>query len=52
MCGPWLSGWGFWGIFPLIGLLLCLGIFLVAFRCAGTGHRFGCMGHVRGAARR
>jgi len=25
MWGPWMGGmWGFWWIFPVIGLLLCL----------------------------
>jgi hypothetical protein len=29
--------WGFWWIFPVMGLLLCLGFLLIAARVIGTG---------------
>lgn len=42
MCGAvlWGSAWGFWWIFPLIGLLMCL-VMVFRFACRGGG---GCMG--------
>jgi hypothetical protein len=46
MCGPLL--WGFWWIFPLMGLLVCLGFLVMAFRSAKRGRGFGCMGGHRG----
>jgi hypothetical protein len=36
--------WGFWWILPLIGLLICLGLLVVAFRFMSTGRGFMCMG--------
>ncbi len=42
MCGPFL--WGFWWVFPLIALVMCLGCLIMAFGFGGTGRRFGCMG--------
>jgi hypothetical protein len=41
MCGPliWGAAWGFWWIFPVIGLLMC---FVMMFRFARSGG--GCMG--------
>jgi uncharacterized membrane protein len=43
--GPWAaSGWGFWWIFPLLGLAVCLTFLIMAFRFMSTGHGFMCMG--------
>ena len=36
--------WGFWWILPLVGLLICLGFLVLAFRLMSTGHGFMCMG--------
>ena len=36
--------WGFWWILPLLGLSICLGFLVVAFRFLSTGHGFMCMG--------
>jgi len=41
MCAA-LLGWGFWWVFPLVGMLTCLGFFLVMFRSRSGG--CGCMG--------
>ncbi len=47
--GPWGGPlWGFWWILPLIGLLICLGLLVVAFRFMSTGRGFMCMGGHRG----
>jgi hypothetical protein len=44
MWGPWAGPmWGFWWIFPLMGLLLCLAFAVMAFRFIATGG-FTCMG--------
>ena len=40
--------WGFWWILPLIGLAICLGFLVVAFRFVSTGRGFMCMGGHRG----
>ncbi|HKW03273.1 MAG TPA: hypothetical protein VJN96_25840 [Vicinamibacterales bacterium] len=40
MCALLLPG--VWWIFPLVGMLICLGFFLVMLRSWSTGH--GCMG--------
>jgi hypothetical protein len=43
--GPWGAPmWGFWWIFPLIGVLVCLAMMFVAFRFMSTGRGFMCMG--------
>jgi len=36
--------WGFWWIFPLIGMLFCLTFAILAFRFLSTGRGFMCMG--------
>jgi hypothetical protein len=36
--------WGFWWIFPLIGLFACLAFLVMAFRFMSTGRGFLCMG--------
>jgi hypothetical protein len=37
---------GFWWIFPLMGLVMCLGCLLMMFRSVTTGRGFMCMrGH-------
>jgi uncharacterized membrane protein len=43
--GPWMGPMGgFWWIFPVIGLLVCL-LFLIAMtRMMGRGGPFACMG--------
>jgi hypothetical protein len=40
MCA--LPVWGFWWVFPLVGMLVCLAFFLVMLRSGRAGH--GCMG--------
>ncbi len=35
---------GFWWIFPLMGLLMCVGCLLMMFRSATTGRGFMCRG--------
>ncbi len=45
MCGPFL--WGFWWVFPLVGLVMCLGMMLMMSRHAGAGHGGMCMGGPR-----
>ena len=42
MCGPLM--WGFWWVFPFIGVFMCLAFLLMASRFAGTGRGFMCMG--------
>jgi len=43
--GPWMGPmWGFWWIFPVIGLLICLFFLIVVVRVIGGGGRFMCMG--------
>lgn len=48
MWGPgWWSEtpmWGFWWIFPLIGMLVCLAFFVMMFRVMSTGRGAMCMG--------
>jgi len=44
--------WGFWWIFPLMGILMCLAFAVMVFRCLATG-RGGSMcigGHGRAAS--
>jgi len=36
--------WGFWWIFPVIGLLICLFFVIAMARMIGGGGRFMCMG--------
>ncbi len=36
--------WGFWWIFPMIGLLICLLFVIAMVRMTGGGGRFMCMG--------
>ncbi len=40
--------WAFWWIFPVMGLLICLGFVVIAVRFASTGRGFMCMGGHRG----
>jgi hypothetical protein len=40
--------WGFWWIFPLIGMFLCFTFLVMAFRFMSTGRGFMCMGGHRG----
>lgn len=43
--GPWMGPmWGFWWIFPLLGLLICLVVVIAAVRTMTSGGRFMCMG--------
>jgi hypothetical protein len=47
MWGPWMGPmWGFWWIFPLIGLLFCA-FFVFAMIRMMSGGRFMCMGSHR-----
>ncbi len=47
--GPWGAPmWGFWWIFPLIGLLACIACLVTAFRFMSTGRGFMCMGGRQG----
>ena len=41
MCGPlfWGAAWGFWWVFPLMGLVMCLAMMFLFGRMGG-----GCMG--------
>lgn len=42
--GPWMGPmWGFWWIFPVIGLLICLFVVVVVLRTIASGGRFMCM---------
>ena len=42
---PWMGPmWGFWLIFPVIGLLICLFFVIVVVRVIGGGGRFMCIG--------
>ncbi len=45
MCGVFLSG--VWWVFPLVGIVICAGMMLVAFRFGRTGHGCMCMGDSR-----
>jgi hypothetical protein len=40
--------WGFWWIFPMIGVFVCLAFLLMAFRVMSTGRGFMCMSGHRG----
>ena len=41
---PWMAPmWGFWWLFPVLGLVICA-LFLVAIVRAISGGRFMCMG--------
>ena len=43
--GPWMGPmWGFWWIFPVIGLLICFLVVVVVLRTIASGGRFMCMG--------
>ena len=43
--GPWMGPmWGFWWIFPVIGLLICFLFVMVVVRTIASGDRFMCMG--------
>ena len=43
--GPWAGPmWGFWWIFPIIGLLICLFFVIAMVRMMSGGGRFMCMG--------
>ena len=43
--GPWMGPmWGFWWIFPVIGLLICFLFLVVVVRTVTSGGRFMCMG--------
>ena len=45
---PWSgSMWGFWWIFPLIGMGVCLAFLIMAFRFMSTGRGLMCMGSHR-----
>mgnify|MGYP003575360601 FL=1 len=37
--------WAFWWIFPLLGLLVCLGMIVMMIRAMRGGSGFMCMGH-------
>ena len=41
--------WGFWWIFPLIGMFVCLAFFVMVARFMTTGRGFMCMGGHRSA---
>ena len=42
---PWETPmWGFWWVFPLLGVLVCLAFLVVAVRFMSTGRGFMCMG--------
>ena len=44
MWGPWMGPmWGFWWVFPLVGLLFCA-FFVFAMIRMMSGGRFMCMG--------
>ena len=50
MWGGWEAPmWGFWWIFPLMGLVMCLAFAVMAFRFIATGRGFMCMGGHRPA---
>ena len=43
--GPWGGPmWGFWWIFPVIGLAFCLFFIVLLVRAVSGGGRFMCMG--------
>ena len=43
--GPWMGPMGgFWWIFPLMGLLVCLFFLIAMTRMMGRGGPFACMG--------
>ncbi len=43
--------WGFWWIFPLVGLLICLVAVAAMVRGMGSGRGFTCMGDHRSHTR-
>ncbi len=50
--GPWgMSMWGFWWIFPLIGMAVCALFLIMMVRALAGGHGFTCMGSHAGQAR-
>ena len=43
--GPWMAPmWGFWWIFPVMGLLICVLFVVVVVRAIASGGHFMCMG--------
>jgi hypothetical protein len=40
--------WGFWWIFPLIGVLVCLAFLIMTIRFVSGGRGFMCMGGHQG----
>ena len=43
--GPWMGPmWGFWWIFPVTGLAICLFFVIAMVRMMSGGSRFMCMG--------
>jgi hypothetical protein len=51
MCGWWgVPMWGFWWILPLVGLLVCVGLFVAALRFLIAGRGCLCMGGHAGHA--
>ena len=43
--GPWMGPmWGFWWIFPVVGLLICLFFAIAMIRMMSGGGRLMCMG--------
>ena len=43
--GPWMGPmWGFWWIFPVIGLVICVFFAIAMTRMMSGGGRFMCMG--------
>ena len=52
MWEPWAAPmWGFWWIFPLIGLAICVAFLVMVLRFIGTGRGFTCMGGHQGVGR-
>ena len=47
--GPWMGPmWGFWWIFPVIGLLICLFFVIAMVRMVSGGGHFMCRGRPHG----
>lgn len=43
--GPWMVPmWGFWWIFPVLGILLCIFFVAILVRTFASGGHFMCMG--------
>jgi hypothetical protein len=45
-----MSMWGFWWIFPLIGMAVCALFLVMMVRAVAGGHGFMCMGRPRAQA--